>query len=82
MKIAVLDDYQDVVRELDCFSILSGYEVSVFNETHSEPRLIEVLESYDAIVLIRERTVITESLLSQLPNLKVISQTGKVSASM
>ncbi|MCW0470849.1 hypothetical protein OH492_26465 [Vibrio chagasii] len=34
---------------------------------------------FEALVLIRERTEITESLLSKLPNLKVISQTRKVS---
>lgn len=79
MKIAVLDDYQDVVKNLRCFDLLAEHDVSVFCETFSESELVERLADTDAIVLIRERTVITESLLSQLPNLKLISQTGKVS---
>ncbi|MBF4297207.1 D-2-hydroxyacid dehydrogenase family protein, partial [Vibrio anguillarum] len=79
MKITVLDDYQDVVRTLDCFDLLSHHEVSVLNETLPEPELVAQLQETDVLVLIRERTVITESLLSRLPNLKVISQTGKVS---
>ncbi|GAB3476519.1 D-2-hydroxyacid dehydrogenase family protein [Marinomonas epiphytica] len=79
MKIAVLDDYQDVVRDLECFKLLSGHQVDVLNEALSEPELIIRLKTYDALVLIRERTVITENLLANLPNLKVISQTGKVS---
>ena len=32
MKIAILDDYQDAVRSLECFSLLDGHEVTVFNE--------------------------------------------------
>ncbi len=79
MKIAILDDYQNTVKDLDCFKILSDHEVTVFTETYSEALLTEYLIDFDAIVLIRERTVITESLLSKLPKLKLISQTGKVS---
>ncbi|MGC7532291.1 D-2-hydroxyacid dehydrogenase family protein, partial [Pandoraea pneumonica] len=33
MKIAVLDDYQDAVRKLDCFSLMQDHEVKVFNNT-------------------------------------------------
>lgn len=79
MKIAILDDYQNVVKELNCFNKLAQYDVTVFTETYSEQQLAAKLISFEAIVLIRERTEITESLLSKLPNLKLISQTGKVS---
>ncbi|APP04856.1 D-2-hydroxyacid dehydrogenase family protein [Vibrio harveyi] len=79
MKITVLDDYQDVVRALDCFELLSHHDVSILNETLPETELVVKLKDTEVLVLIRERTVITESLLAQLPNLKVISQTGKVS---
>ncbi|MDF4976322.1 D-2-hydroxyacid dehydrogenase family protein [Vibrio parahaemolyticus] len=79
MKITVLDDYQDVVKTLDCFDLLSHHDVSILNETLPESELVVQLQETDVLVLIRERTVITESLLSRLPNLKVISQTGKVS---
>lgn len=79
MKIAVLDDYQNAVQDLDCFGLLEGLDVTVFNETYSEQELVEKLANVQALVLIRERTQITESLLSKLPNLEVISQTGKVS---
>lgn len=79
MKIAVLDDYQNAVQDLDCFGLLEGQDVTVFNETYSEQELVEKLANVQALVLIRERTQITESLLSKLPNLEVISQTGKVS---
>lgn len=79
MNITVLDDYQDVVKRLGCFGLLSEHQVTILNQTYSETELIEKLAETQALVLIRERTVITESLLSNLPNLKLISQTGKVS---
>ncbi|MEX3071342.1 D-2-hydroxyacid dehydrogenase family protein [Vibrio alginolyticus] len=80
MKITVLDDYQDIVKTLDCFKLLSYHDVTVLTESFTESDLITKLKDTEALVLIRERTVITESLLSQLPCLKVISQTGKVSS--
>ncbi|MGB0664711.1 MAG: D-2-hydroxyacid dehydrogenase family protein [Pontibacterium sp.] len=79
MKIAILDDYQDQVRHLPCFDLLAGHSVEVFNETYDEDTLVEKLKDVEALVLIRERTAITDTLLARLPQLKVISQTGKVS---
>lgn len=80
MKIAILDDYQDCVRQLDCFRMLEGHEVKVFNNSaRGTGQLAIRLAPFDALVLIRERTEISKALLSKLPNLKLISQTGKVS---
>ena len=80
MKVAVLDDYQDVVKDLDCFDVLAGHDVTIFNaEAESQYELVERLKDVEALVLIRERTVIDEALLSRLPNLRLISQTGKIS---
>jgi D-3-phosphoglycerate dehydrogenase len=80
MKIAILDDYQDRVRHLDCFKLLAGHDVKIFN--HSARGLGQLairLASFDALVLIRERTTLPAALLNRLPRLKLISQTGKVS---
>ena len=80
MKIAILDDYQDAVRGLDCFRLLDGHEVKVFTSTtRGLGQLAIRLAPFDALVLIRERTAFTPALLAKLPNLKLISQTGKVS---
>lgn len=80
MKIAVLDDYQDVVRHLDCFSLLTGHDVRVFTDTCTDTEeLASRLRDTDVLVLIRERTRITDQLLSRLPHLRLISQTGKIS---
>lgn len=80
MKIAILDDYQDAVRSLDCFPLLDGHEVKVFSNTaRGLGQLAIRLAPFDALVLIRERSSFNRALLSKLPNLKLISQTGKVS---
>lgn len=80
MKIAILDDYQDAVRQLDCFRLLDGHEVKVFtNSSRGAGQLAIRLALFDALVLIRERTAFPRALLARLPNLKLISQTGKVS---
>ncbi|MGX9775264.1 D-2-hydroxyacid dehydrogenase family protein [Janthinobacterium aestuarii] len=80
MKIAILDDYQDAVRGLDCFQLLDGHEVKVFSNTaRGLGQLAIRLAPFDALVLIRERSSFNRALLSKLPNLKLISQTGKVS---
>lgn len=80
MKIAVLDDYQDAVRGLSCFRLLDGHEVKVFtSSTRGLGQLAIRLAPYDALILIRERTAFPAALLGRLPNLKLISQTGKVS---
>lgn len=80
MKIAILDDYQDSVRQLDCFKMLEGHDVKVFtNSVRGAGQLVARLTPFDAVVLIRERTVFNKALLEKLPALKLISQTGKVS---
>ncbi|MFL6639655.1 MAG: D-2-hydroxyacid dehydrogenase family protein, partial [Paraburkholderia graminis] len=81
MKIAILDDYQDAVRKLDCFQLLADHEVKVFNNTvRGLGQLASRLSEVDALVLIRERTRISSQLLDKLPRLRMISQTGKVSS--
>ena len=80
MKIAVLDDYQNAVPGLDCYKILDGHEVRVFNNSaRGLGQLAIRLAPYEALVLIRERTNLSAALLNKLPNLRLISQTGKVS---
>ncbi|KXV15771.1 3-phosphoglycerate dehydrogenase [Caballeronia megalochromosomata] len=78
MKIAILDDYQDAVRKLDCFHLLDDHEVKVFNNTvRGLGQLASRLAEVDALVLIRERTRISSQLLDKCPKLRMISQTGR-----
>lgn len=79
MKIAILDDYQDAVRQLDCFKVLDGHDVKIFNSSARGAGQLGIrLAPFEALVLIRERTAFPAALLEKLPNLKLISQTGKL----
>lgn len=78
MRIAITDDYQDVMSGLDCMKLLDGHEVTIVSGyVHGEDALVAALNDPEAIVLNRTRTHITASLLSKLPSLKFLSQTGK-----
>ncbi len=75
MKVAILDDYFDTLRTLDCFRKLDGHEVTVWTDHLQETEaLAERLRETEALVLIRERTKIRTPLLERLPDLKLISQ--------
>lgn len=81
MKIAILDDYQDVVRHLACFELLKEHDVRILTSSYPDVDVLaSKLNDCEALVLIRERTTITEALLAKLPNLKLISQTGRAGA--
>ncbi|OLU13600.1 3-phosphoglycerate dehydrogenase [Pseudomonas sp. PA1(2017)] len=80
MHIVIPDDYQNVIRTLDCFATLADHQVSVYHDAVDDVQVLaERFADADALVLTRERTRIDEALLARLPNLKLISQTGKVS---
>ncbi len=75
MKIAILDDYFDSLRTLQCFQKLEGHDVTVWNDhVQDDDVLSDRLHDTEALVLIRERTKIRRPLLERLPNLKLISQ--------
>jgi D-3-phosphoglycerate dehydrogenase len=75
VKISILDDYQDTLRTLDCFALLDGQDVTVWNDhTDDLDVLAARLHDAKALVLIRERTAIPGALLERLPHLRLISQ--------
>lgn len=79
MNIVILDDYQDVVRKLDCAAKLEAYPAKVYTNTvKGIGQLALRLRDADVLVLIRERTHISRQLLEKLPRLKFIAQTGRV----
>lgn len=81
MHIVISDDYQDSIRQLSCFEKTKGHTVKIHNDTVSGvDALAERFKDAEAIVLIRERTIIDKALLDRLPKLKVISQTGKMAS--
>lgn len=78
MHIAILDDYQDALRSLDCFTRLQGHRIDAWRDhTDDADVLVERLADVDTLVLIRERTRLPASLLERLPKLRLISQYGE-----
>ena len=78
MKIAVIDDYQDAFRSLDCYAKLKGHEVAVFNDTEKDPaKLAGRIMDAEVLILTQQRTPFTRPLAERLPNLRLISQTGR-----
>jgi D-3-phosphoglycerate dehydrogenase len=78
MHIIIPDDYQGAVRHLDCFAMLAGHQVTIYTDhTEDVEELATRFQSADALILLRERTPITEPLLRRLPGLRLIVQTGR-----
>ena len=78
MKIAILDDYQDVFRTLKCYPRLKGHDVAVYHDSVKEPaKLAERLNGADAVVLLQQRTPFPSAAAEKVTTLKIISQTGR-----
>jgi D-3-phosphoglycerate dehydrogenase len=78
MKIAILDDYQDVFRTLECSARLKGHDVAVYHDSVKEPaQLAERLKGADAVVLLQQRTPFPRAAAERVTTLKMISQTGR-----
>ena len=78
IKVAVLDDYQSVFKEIvDTEKLKNKFDFKIFNEAfNDENEAIEALEEFEALFIMRERTPITKNLLENLPNLKYIMTSG------
>src|SRR6266446_5170698 len=78
MKIAILDDYQNVALKMADWSALSGRaEITVFNDHVGEPSaLVERLLPFEVVCVMRERTPLPREVLERLPRLKLIASTG------
>ncbi|KMJ44895.1 3-phosphoglycerate dehydrogenase [Xenorhabdus khoisanae] len=76
--VVIPDDYQHATKHLQALYQNSDFEVVCLGALDRDPKAEELLSKADALILIRERTLIDEKFLSKAPNLKLISQTGKV----
>lgn len=84
MKIAVLDDYQNVAFELADWSVLgSDVTLESFSDHQSEEsEIVARLQDFDAVVLMRERTPFPRSLIEKLPRLRLIVTSGMRNAAI
>ena len=84
MKIAILDDYQNVALTMADWSALSApAEITVFNDHVADPpALVKRLLPFDVVCVMRERTPLPREVLQHLPRLKLIASTGSRNASI
>ena len=78
IKVAVLDDYQNIFKEIiDIESYKTKFEFKVFNHKfENQEDLIQELDSFEALFLMRERTQINSEIINSLPKLKYIMTSG------
>ena len=78
IKVAILDDYQNAFEHIvETENYKEKYDFKIFNEPFlSEAEAGVALEEFDALLIMRERTPITKSLIESLPNLKYLMTSG------
>ena len=78
LKVAVLDEYQNAFQqivEIDRYK--DKFEFKVFNNPfNGEKEAIVELEDFEALLIMRERTPMTKTLIESLPKLKYIMTSG------
>jgi D-3-phosphoglycerate dehydrogenase / 2-oxoglutarate reductase len=81
MRIAVIDDYQNVFNSLAAAAKLKGHEVkAIQTPATTEQALIDTLKGAEAVILLQQRTAMPRKVIEALPDLKMISQTGRNTA--
>ena len=78
LKVAILDDYQDVSQQFVDLEKLSGkYEFKIFSEPFTdEADALEQLADFEALLIMRERTPVTKNIIENLTKLKFIITSG------
>jgi phosphoglycerate dehydrogenase-like enzyme len=83
-KIAVLDDYQNVALSLADWSVRDGRaSVTIFNDHLADSdAIVERLQPFDIVCVMRERTPMTRAIIERLPKLRMIASTAGRNASI
>jgi phosphoglycerate dehydrogenase-like enzyme len=78
IKVAVLDDYQNIFKEfVDIEKYKNKYNFTIFNQPFSnESEALIALEEFDVLFVMRERTLISKSIINGMKNLKYIMTSG------
>ena len=78
LKVAILDDYQNVSQQFVDLEKLSGkYEFKIFSEPFiDEADALDQLADFEALLIMRERTPMTKKLIENLTKLKFIITSG------
>ena len=78
LKVAILDDYQNVSQQFVDLEKLSGkYEFKIFSDPfEDEADTLEQLADFEALLIMRERTPMTKNIIDNLSKLKFIITSG------
>jgi phosphoglycerate dehydrogenase-like enzyme len=80
---AVLDDYQQVaLASADWRALSDALDVRVLHRHAGEDELVSLISDCEIVVLMRERTPFTRSLIARLPALKLIVTSGMRNAAI
>ena len=84
VRIAVLDDYQNVALSLADWSVLDARAtVAIFNDHLADSdAVVKRLQPFDIVCVMRERTPMTRAIIERLPKLRMIASTGSRNASI
>ena len=84
MKVAILDDYQNVALSMaDWSAVTARADITVFNDHLADhDAIIERLTPFDVVFVMRERTPLPRSIIERLPRLKMIASTGPFNAAI
>lgn len=78
LRIAVLDDYQNVALKLaDWTKLGPDVEITVFNEpVGNEEQAAKTLAGFHVLCMMRERMALPATLIAKLPDLQLVNVTG------
>jgi phosphoglycerate dehydrogenase-like enzyme len=80
-KVAILDDFERLADMVPAYEkVKARADVTILRKRlDSSENIVATLREFDAVLLMRERTFFSDKEYAQLPNLKLISQTGRTS---
>ena len=84
VRIAILDDYQNIALSMADWSVLEGRAtVTVFNDhLANADAVVARLQPFEVVCVMRERTPMTRAVIEHLPRLRLIASTATRNASI
>ena len=80
-RVAILDDFEKIADTVPAYAKLTARaDVTILRERlQNSEQIVQTLRDFDVLLLMRERTALSDNEYSRLPGLKLISQTGRTS---
>jgi phosphoglycerate dehydrogenase-like enzyme len=81
IKVAILDDFEKLADTVPAYEKLRARaDVTILRKRlDSSDHIVTALQDFDVLLLMRERTFLSDKEYGQLPKLKLIAQTGRTS---